>query len=263
MALREPKPGAEPTSEAEVLEPLGQVATPSDDGSGVCPLCHHPKSRPFHRDRHRVYRRCEVCALIFVPPECFLSPRDEKAEYDLHQNDLYDVGYRRFLGRLFQPLGDRLRPGSRGLDFGCGPGPALALMFREAGHGMSVYDPFYAPDTAALSQAYDFVTATEVFEHLHRPGHELERLWSCLRPGGWLGIMTKLARDADAFARWHYKEDLTHVCFFSRVTFAWLAGRWSAELIFVGQDVILLRRPAEDHRRSTLRRHRKRGQRSG
>ena len=46
---------------------------------------------------------------------------------------------------------------------------------------MSLYDPFFFPDRTRLSRRYDFITATEVVEHLHRPGEELERLWAMLR----------------------------------------------------------------------------------
>ncbi len=212
-------------------------------GQMLCPLCGAQSCQPFHRDHRREYRRCAVCALISVAPQYLPSSEDEKAEYDLHQNTPDDAGYRRFLSRLFLPLSQRLSPASRGLDFGSGPGPTLSVMFEEAGHSMALFDPFYAPDVGSLAETYDFVTATEVVEHLHHPKVDLDRLWARLRPGGWLGLMTKLALDADAFARWHYKEDLTHVCFFSRATFFWLAQRWSAELTFVGQDVILLRRP--------------------
>ena len=109
---------------------------------------------------------------------------------------------------------------------------------------MSLYDPFYRPDTKPLESRYDFICATEVVEHLHRPGEELERLWGMLHPGGYLGVMTKLVLDAGAFARWHYKNDPTHVCFFSRDTWAWWSGQHNAELSIVGADVILLRQPS-------------------
>jgi len=164
----------------------------------------------------------------------------EKAAYDLHENDPTDPGYRRFLSRLFLPMLERLPPSSVGLDFGSGPGPTLSLMFAEAGHKMAIYDVFYAHETAVFSQTYNFITATEVVEHLHNPRMELDRLWSLLKPGGTLGIMTKQVIDRDAFAKWHYKNDPTHVCFFSRETFTWLAAQWQAELTFFHNDVIIL-----------------------
>ena len=209
-----------------------------------CPLCDSCDTRFFHRDERRDYLRCDQCALVFVPPNYFLSPEAEKAEYDLHENALDDLGYRRFLSRLAEPLLQRLGESAVGLDFGCGPGPALAAILEEAGHSVSLYDPFYRPDPKPLESRYDFVCATEVVEHLHYPGAELKRLWSLLHPGGYLGVMTKLVLDAGAFARWHYKNDPTHVCFFSRDTWAWWADRYGAELSIVGADVILLRQPS-------------------
>jgi len=199
---------------------------------------------PFWQDRRREYYRCEGCGLVFVPPRYYLTPAEEKAEYDRHRNHPGDAGYRRFLGRLVHPLSARLTPGSRGLDFGCGPGPTLSVMFAEAGHAVQLYDPYYVPDSSVLRGHYDFITATEVVEHLHRPGQELERLWALLRPGGMLGIMTKLVIDREAFSRWHYKDDLTHVSFFSRRSFEWLAARWQADMEIIGQDVIIVSRPA-------------------
>ncbi len=164
--------------------------------------------------------------------------------YQQHRNDPDDSGYRAFLGRLCEPLQARLAPNSRGLDFGCGPGPTLSVMLAESGHQVELYDWFFAPDRSVLVGAYDFITATEVVEHLHQPGGELSRLWALLRPGGHLGVMTKLVLDRGAFSRWHYKNDLTHVSFFSRPTFEWLAGEWQADIEFVGQDVIIFTKPA-------------------
>lgn len=207
-----------------------------------CPLCNCENTLEFHRDRRRQYLRCQRCLLVFVPSQFFLSPEQEKAEYDLHQNEVDDPGYRQFLGRLAEPLSQRLAVGACGLDFGCGPGPALAAMLREQGYGVSLYDIFYHPDPGVLNERYDFVCATEVVEHLHCPGRVLEQLWQLLNPGGTLGVMTKLLRDQQAFAGWHYKNDATHVCFFSEQTWQWWAREYSAELERIGADVMLLRR---------------------
>jgi 2-polyprenyl-3-methyl-5-hydroxy-6-metoxy-1,4-benzoquinol methylase len=179
---------------------------------------------------------------VFVDPQDRLDRDAERAEYELHRNDPADPGYRAFLARLATPLLQRLAAGSEGLDFGCGPGPALARMLREAGHRVALYDSFFAPDEAALEGCYDFICATEVAEHLHRPGRELARLWSRLKVGGWLGIMTKLVRDREAFEKWHYKNDPTHVCFFSEQTWHWWADRQGASLEIIGSDVILMQR---------------------
>ncbi len=208
-----------------------------------CPLCESTgSSEPFHSDNSRDYYRCTLCYLIHIPPSQRLSLQAEQAEYDKHQNSPGDVGYRKFLNRLFTPINARLSPGSHGLDFGSGPGPTLSVMFEEAGHEMSLFDPFYAPHKKSLITQYDFITASEVVEHVHNPAADLALLWSILKPGGWLGIMTKLALDEAAFSTWHYKNDPTHVCFFSGTTMGWLAAQWQAELVAVGNDVLLFRK---------------------
>ncbi|MFT7587202.1 MAG: hypothetical protein ACI9EW_003644 [Cellvibrionaceae bacterium] len=207
-----------------------------------CPLCQQKNGAPFFQGAKRAYFHCPICQLVFVPPHQFLEPDEEKGRYDMHENSAEDPGYRRFLGRMFEPMLERLPPNSSGLDFGSGPGPTLSIMFEEAGHSMVIYDPFYAPDTAPLSHTYDFITATEVAEHLHHPRAELDRLWGCLRPGGYLGIMTKRVLDVEAFANWHYKNDPTHVCFFAAETFEWLAQLWGAECTIVGNDVVIFRK---------------------
>ncbi|WP_010629363.1 class I SAM-dependent methyltransferase [Halomonas sp. KM-1] len=208
----------------------------------TCPLCASPHSRHFHHDARRDYYRCENCWLAFVPPEQRLSPEQERAVYDQHENRPDDPGYRRFLSRLFEPLQHRLAPGASGLDFGAGPGPTLSLMLEEAGHPMAIYDPFYAPDTAVLQRRYDFITATEVVEHLFAPGLELARLAALLPAGGWLGLMTKRVTDEVAFARWHYILDPTHVCFFSETSFEWLAEHLDMSVEFPAADVALLQK---------------------
>ncbi|MDP6690972.1 MAG: class I SAM-dependent methyltransferase [Alphaproteobacteria bacterium] len=201
----------------------------------------------YHSDKVRDYLRCRTCGLVFVPPVQHLSGWEEKAYYDLHENRPDDPGYRRFLERLFTPLKQRLTANAKGLDFGCGPGPTLSRMFAEAGHEMALYDPYYASDKSALSGPHDFITLSEVAEHLAEPGRELDRLWQSLRPGGWLGFMTKRVRDREAFKTWHYITDPTHVCYFSEATFEWLTAHWShegpaAELIIAGNDVVLIRK---------------------
>lgn len=207
-----------------------------------CPLCDGEELAAYSRDRHREYLQCGNCELVFVPAESRLSLAAERAVYDLHENGVDDPGYRRFLSRLSIPLIARLPPPARGLDYGCGPGPALAHMLEEAGYSVALYDPYYAPAEYVLARSYDFVTATEVVEHFHRPGWELERLWSLLEPGGWLGVMTKLVLNRAAFDRWHYRNDPTHVCFFSRATWQWWAARHDIEPEFPAADVVLLQR---------------------
>lgn len=208
----------------------------------ACPLCAHATDT-VAEDRRRRYFQCAACALIFADPATHLAAAAEKAVYDLHRNDPADAGYRAFLARLSTPLLTRLRPGMEGLDYGCGPGPALSAMLAGAGMRMTDYDPHYAPDPAALERDYDFVTCTEVVEHFRQPAEDWARLTALLRPGGWLGVMTQLVISRERFRGWQYKNDPTHVAFYSPQTFAWIGARFGLTVERADTAVLLLRKP--------------------
>ena len=210
---------------------------------GPCPLCHGPGA-PFMAIEGRDYGRCDTCGVRYVARHHLPDRAVEAAHYDLHQNRVDDPGYRRFLAKLACPLLDRLAPGARGLDYGCGPGPALAMMLREAGHAVALYDPFYAPDPTPLAQGHDFITCTEVAEHFHDPAAEFDRLAAMLNPGGWLAVMTSFQTDDSRFATWHYRRDPTHVVFYRAETFAHIAAARGLTCEVPCKDVALMRRPA-------------------
>ena len=211
-----------------------------------CSLC-CGSVQPFSKDRRRSYFQCETCSLVQVLPAQWLTQLDEKSEYDKHENSAEDLGYRRFLSRMLEPMLERLpfeaREDLLGLDFGSGPEPVLQSMFAEHGLQQEIFDIFYANQPTALQGCYDFITSTEVVEHLQKPGEELNHLWSLLRPGGLLGIMTKRVIDQSAFKSWHYKNDPTHICFFAESTFEYLAREWGAQLEIVSADVVILKKP--------------------
>ena len=218
----------------------------------ICPLCGYARVSDYAKDGLRSYLQCKECRLVFVAQQFHLSSEDERAVYDLHRNSPDDPGYRQFLSRLADPLLERLAPNSCGLDFGSGPEPTLSVILAEQGHQMSVYDPYYAPNQQALADRYDFITSTEVVEHLAAPGQELNRLWALLKPGGWLGIMTKLVVNRTAFGSWHYKNDPTHISFFSMQTFQYLAQRWETHAELFGKDVILMNKTTRSRVRPAL-----------
>lgn len=207
-----------------------------------CPVCTAATVRPLATVDGRAYRRCDRCEATWLSPSQLPTADGERAEYLRHQNNPADAGYRRFLDKLAAPLLARLSPHSAGLDYGCGPGPALAAMLRQAGHAVALYDPLFQPDAAVLRCSYDFITCTEVVEHFHRPAAEFARLDALLRPGGWLGIMTCFQTDDARFAAWHYRRDPTHVVFYREHTFRHLARRlgWSCEI--PAKDVVLMRK---------------------
>lgn len=206
----------------------------------TCPLCAH-SADAFCAARKRDYLHCPQCDLIFLHERFHLPPDEEKKRYDCHENNPGDPRYRNFLMRLFQPLKKKLTPSAHGLDFGCGPGPTLSLMFREAGFSCVEYDLHYADDPSVLKTQYDFLTCTETMEHFYRPREEFERFLTLIRPGGWIGLMTQLHDEtAASFGRWHYINDDTHVCFYSKKTFRRLARTYGLTAEFYPGGTVLL-----------------------
>ena len=210
---------------------------------GICPVCRAAPPQPFLSIDGRDYWRCAVCEVRLLDPRQCPARESEYAHYLHHENHPDDPGYRRFLSKLANPLIARLPSRSQGLDFGCGPGPALAAMLREAGHKVALYDPLFHPDPAPLEVTYDFVTCTETAEHFHRPAEEFDRLMTLVRPGGWLAVMTCFQTDDALFTDWHYRKDPTHVVFYRDETLRYLAAArgWSCEIPV--KDVALMRRP--------------------
>jgi len=180
-----------------------------------------------------------VCEFVFVPSAFHLSEVDEKSRYDQHNNDPNDTDYRRFLSQVAKPLLERLPKQAKGLDFGCGPGPTLSVMFEEQGYTVDLFDKFYAQNDAVFHCKYDFIIATEVVEHLSQPAFELSRLCDMLNPSGVLGVMTEMLSDSVSFTDWYYKNDPSHIGFFSRKTFLYLAKLWQLKLTIVSDRVVI------------------------
>ena len=215
-----------------------------------CRLC-GARAEHFTVVEDRRYFKCSVCALVFLSADQLPGPEAEKDHYDTHENNIHDRGYREFLSRLADPLIARLEAGATGLDFGCGPGPALAAILQEAGFPTAVYDPFYADDQTVLRRQYDFITMTEVAEHLHHPGEIFARLDAMLKPGGWLAVMTQVLGQDTAFASWYYRRDPTHVAFFARETFDIVSERFGYEIDWPHISVAMMRKTGKHYRRPT------------
>ena len=206
----------------------------------ICPLCQNKHHTLFHTSENREYHHCDQCDLVYVPKHYFINQTLEKEKYDHHQNSPKNLGYVKFLDKLLIPLQTYLPTHAKGLDFGSGPGPTLSVLMKQRGYDMNIYDYFYAPDRSVFRNKYDFITATEVIEHLHNPLHELTKLWDCLEPDGILGLMT--AFRIDDFANWYYKRDLTHISFYTQDTFTWIANYFNAQLIIPQSGVIILQK---------------------
>jgi len=208
----------------------------------ACSLCNSNLTESFHKDSYREYLKCSNCDFVFVPKIYHLSEKDERARYDTHNNNPEDDRYRNFLSQLLNPLQERISKGASGLDFGSGPGPTLSLMLKECGHSVDLYDKFYAKNDIIFEKQYDFITASEVVEHLKQPMIELNRLMDLLKSNGVLAIMTQILTPQIDFNQWYYKNDPSHIGFFSEKALNFLAGNWQAELNVISERVVVFKK---------------------
>jgi hypothetical protein len=123
-------------------------------------------------------------------------------------------------------------------------------MFLEEGFKSDCFDIFYNFDTSLLlsnannnkSGRYDVITLTEVIEHLANPWVELDKLWHLIKYNGVMGIMTKLVLNLASFKNWHYKNDPTHIAFYSLDTLDYLSDRLGAEIEIVAKDAFIFKK---------------------
>lgn len=198
---------------------------PATPASIVCPLCHFRETLKMLRGPDkRTHYHCPGCMLIFADPASRLNAGDEKARYEEHNNGIQYPGYVRFLNQAIDPALPYLNSKMKGLDYGCGPGPTLSILLERQGIGCEDYDPYFYP--RELDSTYDFIFATECFEHFNYPGREISRLKELLKPGGILIVMTILWNKPEDFPTWHYAKDPTHVSFFHAETFEFVCDRY-------------------------------------
>lgn len=210
------------------------------DDPGACRVCCTGQLADFATIGLKHYLRCDHCEATLLSGDQLPTLEEERARYLQHNNDPADPRYRAFVGRVMAPLCAAMPPPAVGLDYGCGPGPALAEMLSQAGYAMSIYDPIFADDRGVLKQCYDFITCTETVEHFHHPAREFARLNDLLRPGGVLAIMTNFQCDDRAFANWHYRRDPTHVAFYRESTMRTIAGRLGWSCAITAPNIVLM-----------------------
>jgi len=211
-----------------------------------CPVCREREVDFFLAVDGKSYYRCPRCAATFLEARRHPTLGEEKAHYAHHQNAIDDPGYRQFLSTLAGPLIGILPLNSSGLDYGCGPGPALGAMLEEAGHTMALFDPIFRNDERVLNEQYDFIVCTETAEHFHAPATEFQRMNTMLRPGGLLAVMTCFQTDDEKFAHWHYRADPTHVVFYREETFRVLANIYDWRIEIPCKDVVIATKKTSD-----------------
>ncbi|WP_424493193.1 class I SAM-dependent methyltransferase [Salinimicrobium sp. GXAS 041] len=205
-----------------------------------CPLC-NGLAQHFFSTKNREFLECEICKGIFVPTAFLPPPKKELARYKLHHNDVNDKSYQRFVSPLVNAVAKDFK-GKKpsGLDYGAGPGPVITKMLRERNFNISPYDPFFKNDENLLEQQYDFIVCCEVIEHFHHPRQEFEKLKDLLLPNGKIYCMTNLYSPELDFAKWNYKNDLTHVFFYKVETLEYIVRKMGFSGMFLKNRLIVL-----------------------
>ena len=197
-----------------------------------CHICNRPTEFFIHEKTNITYYHCKSCDYIFKSPECYQDLATQKERYNLHENDEEDAGYKAYFQRFLDftlPLVDKPKTA---LDFGCGASSLLSNMLQKEGIACDYYDPIYHPDTLNFGKKYELIVSTEVFEHLHQPKEVFESLIEKLKEGGYLAIQTQFhPNDVEAFKKWYYHQDPTHIVFFTAKTFRVLCEMYDCKFI--------------------------------
>lgn len=193
----------------------------AEKNSHICPMCLE-KAFLFSAINNRNYYKCNRCYGIFLDPRNRLSIEEEKEHYEEHKNDVYDKRYREFVSPITKLIMNEYSTTAIGLDFGAGTGPVISKVLQEKGYSINQYDPIFITDQSVLNLKYDFIVCCEVIEHFYKPLEEFQLLFQLLKDGGKLVCMTDLVNDGHNFNEWYYKNDPTHVFFYSAKTVDWV-----------------------------------------
>lgn len=159
----------------------------------------------------------------------------------LHQNDIFNEGYRNFVSPIVEAITNRYSVRHKGLDFGSGQTSVIAHLLKEQGIVADQYDPIFKNNPNLLNDKYDFISCCEVVEHFHNPYKEFNLLRSLLNPNGELFIMTELVNENTDFASWYYKNDFTHVFFYSTKAFHYIVKEFGFSDVTINNRLIVLK----------------------
>ena len=185
-----------------------------------CLICGHD-TQAFSDKKYKImYYYCPYCECICKDSEHFKPIPEQKERYDLHENDPEDEGYQAYFQRFLDFVLPLVESPKTALDFGSGRSSLLADMLSKEGIKCDYYDPIYHPENLDNSKKYQLIVSTEVFEHLHEPKVVFEMLLEKLEQGGYMALQTQFhPNDIEAFQKWYYHLDPTHIVFFTPKTF--------------------------------------------
>ncbi len=207
-----------------------------------CLLCHSESTASFFEGNTQSFHSCSNCGTVFRHPSNFISASEEKARYLTHNNDVNDPRYRQFVSPITESVMEDFNSTSLGLDFGAGTGPVITEILTNKGYRLNLYDPFFHPDVSVLNETYDFIVCCEVIEHFKKPQKEFSLLKRLLKPDGKLYCMTHLLREPLDFGNWYYKDDPTHVIFYSEENLKWIRDNLGYSEVKIDDRLIVFSR---------------------
>lgn len=204
-----------------------------------CSLC-MANALPFKTFKVKKYYLCQNCGAVLLGHDYYLSAEAEKARYLAHQNNVNDAGYQKFVAPIVNAVKAGFGCADKGLDFGCGPGPVISKLLKDEDYDIRLYDPLFCNDAEALCSVYDYIVCCEVIEHFAKPAEEFNKLRSLLKDGGKLFCMTYIYDSSIDFDNWHYKNDTTHIIFYSIKTLEWIKSNFNFSRIKIDGRLIEL-----------------------
>lgn len=174
-----------------------------------------------------------------MDPSKHPAPEDYENRYKLHNNNLLDMGYRKFLMELALPCFDLVNKKSECLDYGCGSTKGMEIIFKGKGYNMESYDPCFYPEMK--EKKYDLITCNEVIEHFYKPVYEFKKLFGFLKNKGFLVIGTNRWNAKTDFSTWHYLTDFTHTSIYNKQTIKYLSVLFDFKITgFYGNRIAVL-----------------------
>lgn len=211
-----------------------------------CRICETDSS--FFYGDVRSFYKCPSCALIFTN-ETADNAAAEK-HYKSQWNNADDDFWKQQVDALVGVIQKYKMPMGRLLDFGSGSGE-ITKEFQRRGIEAEPLDPMINGllKDQNYSYKFDVVVGVEVIEHLPNMWEELKEIENHLSHDGIMLFTTNItepfinsSNEVDVFKAWWYKDDPTHVSFFSNKSIFRLAEIMHYTADIYGTQLFVLKR---------------------